>query len=1239
MKKKIALLLALSMVFSMLSGFVVFASDELEDPNSGEIVVVEEEGDDNTTGEVEDEVEVEVEEEEEEEEEVEEVEIIETEIPLSGFEDVTGLDIEFAPFNLATRNELQRLYTISQQYDSGRSVIWIRGTAAGTATTTAANSQGLILQTDGTTWAEVFNSTGGGTIPGTGRFTNWADAGVGAARTAANTVLENASATPEEIDAAYQALLTAIYTLIPAATAVANVGVGGPTVARPGNIAFLGARASSHTASDGRNHVINNNAQLGSTTNNQSWNCHPYWFPSGTPNNPGANGQYWLQYEWPIGANITDSTIVFRTDGDGLNTPPTVIYSYLPIGGTTWVEHQRFDGPTFAASTTILANHVFTAPIENAQALRVAFVKRAAGNAMAVNEWQVFGTLVGGEEEEPCDHVMKTTITDPTCVEPGASVVSCELDCGLPPLSTPIPATGVVLVDGACIGCGLEPEVDFNDLLLYYIFDKADAGADGNAIKDYSSKGNDSVISGDVTAWDDDGFLFTAAGENYIQIPASAGLVNPQMTIVYSGQRTGAVGNTTIFNGKALANGTNGWNANGLWLKSNGYVAHNTDGSNVIAPAPYRMQDFTLNTPVQFAYSANSGVDSFYAINGVRVGNGSAGAISAPTGEFYRIGANAWDNGDPMEFLTNFRMATFMIFNVALDEHQVAAVYAGALDIEPEPEPDPDPEMAAQIAGVLVGDNAEFTFTITDVAENSLVNITVEFTVEADEITPADLTLDPQAGLQFFDLSFGGLIPGIAPNPLITEVEPGVISVKGFLTLINPAGAFIPVDAEGNVDYLKLTVANVAGGTAKVSLAGVSAIAQNNYTEVILDPDDIDEEDDDYVAEVILPDPPLPGMKLVVNVNDGVTHLDDAVFTVGVKDAVNVYIARVALTVEYAGFDPALVEIEPAAGLMYLDDEAYPDEPVWTQVGTSDVWTAIVRVSSSGANFLSGDFVELFTVTVKEVNDSIKLTANATQVVCIVPGEGPNPGVFDDDDDAEDFAELDEEDVGCDCDLTPCKLTCEKLAKCTPVCGAPCEHTGTECDHNLDCSCECADNKCVPVCGKECVESEEHKCVVNCECECDAVNCAPNCTKPCVKGDAHACVVECLLDSDCPNDKDNECPADCKNPCVCVSKCDHVCPICHDDEEALDCICREILWLIGDINMDGEIDWLDLSYILLEFGTTVTPGDKAALTEWFDLQVPKQLVPFWKLNFVDDDEIDMLDLLELAAIMKDLGTW
>ena len=301
----------------------------------------------------------------------------------------------------ADRDMLRRLHTISLQYDSRQSIVHTQSTGWGASSQTAANSQGLVLQTNGTTWASPAVEATGGTAGGTSRWTNWSAAGVATARTAAGNVLDNANASSTEINAAYHALLDAINALTPAATPATAV-TGGTPPSRTDNVAFVASRSASHVTNDARLYNINSNTELNNAGNAYGWLTHNGWFTSGHRPSSSASGgipanSYWVQYEWPYAAKLTGSTFIFWTDGDGLQTPASVVYQYLPLDSNTWVTISgTYPTPANSTNSRILQQHTFTDPIE-ARALRVYMASRAANRNPALTEWQVFGELLAPE--------------------------------------------------------------------------------------------------------------------------------------------------------------------------------------------------------------------------------------------------------------------------------------------------------------------------------------------------------------------------------------------------------------------------------------------------------------------------------------------------------------------------------------------------------------------------------------------------------------------------------------------------------------------------------------------------------------------------------------------------------------------------------------------------------------------------------------------------------------------------
>ncbi len=233
----------------------------------------------------------------------------------------------------------------------------------------------------------------------------------------------------------------------------------------------------------------------------------------------------------------------------------------------------------------------------------------------------------------------------------------------------------------------------YESLVLYYLFDENENGENNDQVPDFSlarnhgriRAGSDGTSVVGAAQWNESGFQFLRENRNYIELPNSAGLVNAQMTLLFKGARTDTAltndGLGAYFCGKGLASGGNGWNQNGLWMNNTAYIAHN--GNNVAAftgVGAYNAVFPTANVPVEFAYSVDARVapaQGFHALNGIRRGGVASPVITTPTG-VYRIGANSW--GAPDELLDQFRFSEYMIFNRALSENEVKAIYDGALD-------------------------------------------------------------------------------------------------------------------------------------------------------------------------------------------------------------------------------------------------------------------------------------------------------------------------------------------------------------------------------------------------------------------------------------------------------------------------------------------------------------------------------------------------------------------------------
>ena len=217
-----------------------------------------------------------------------------------------------------------------------------------------------------------------------------------------------------------------------------------------------------------------------------------------------------------------------------------------------------------------------------------------------------------------------------------------------------------------------------NDLLLHYIFDTNEKGPNNSFVKDYSPRGLDTNIKGTVNAsqWTTSGFNFLSANSNWIQLPASANLVNPQMTIIFRGTRTGSMsGNQVFFCGRS------GWAGNGLWINNATNVFHNGVGASARLGSSYTDMFPNTSAPVEFAYSVDArtaAATGFIMKNGVVTSTAVAqSAMTKDTSTTYGIGANVWG---PDEWMNNIRLNKYMVFNRKLTESEATEVYQGRLD-------------------------------------------------------------------------------------------------------------------------------------------------------------------------------------------------------------------------------------------------------------------------------------------------------------------------------------------------------------------------------------------------------------------------------------------------------------------------------------------------------------------------------------------------------------------------------
>ena len=217
-----------------------------------------------------------------------------------------------------------------------------------------------------------------------------------------------------------------------------------------------------------------------------------------------------------------------------------------------------------------------------------------------------------------------------------------------------------------------------NDLLLHYIFDTNEKGPDNSFLKDYSPQGLDTNIKGTVNAsqWTSAGFNFLAANSNWISLPASASLVNQQMTIIFRGTRTGSMSNNQVF-----FCGRSGWSGNGLWINNATNVFHNGVGSAARLGSSYNDMFPNTTAAVEFAYSVDArtaAATGFIMKNGAVTSTAVAqSAMTKDASTTYAIGANVWG---PDEWMNNIRLNKYMIFNRKLTESEATEVYQGRLD-------------------------------------------------------------------------------------------------------------------------------------------------------------------------------------------------------------------------------------------------------------------------------------------------------------------------------------------------------------------------------------------------------------------------------------------------------------------------------------------------------------------------------------------------------------------------------
>jgi hypothetical protein len=213
------------------------------------------------------------------------------------------------------------------------------------------------------------------------------------------------------------------------------------------------------------------------------------------------------------------------------------------------------------------------------------------------------------------------------------------------------------------------------DLRLQYIFDgKGTSGA----LKDYSKYGNDTTITGTIndSSWAADGFAF--ASGNHIKLASSVQLVHPEMTLVFKIKRTGAMTTHSLFWGK---NGSD-WAGDGLWINTaEGLTIFHDGTATVVALGTTADALFPLNTWTEVAYSIDTTASpavGILTVNGVKqnVTIPAETTVTRPSAAYNTIGMAGYDN----EPLSNATMGKYMIFDRALTESELTAVYNGAFD-------------------------------------------------------------------------------------------------------------------------------------------------------------------------------------------------------------------------------------------------------------------------------------------------------------------------------------------------------------------------------------------------------------------------------------------------------------------------------------------------------------------------------------------------------------------------------
>ena len=333
----------------------------------------------------------------------------------------------------------------------------------------------------------------------------------------------------------------------------------------------------------------------------------------------------------------------------------------------------------------------------------------------------------------------------------------------------------------------------YEALVLYYIYDPDEKGADNKTVKDYSLMRNDGTIEGTPSAaqWTGNGYAINSG--NYISIPTTANLVGPNMTLIFTMIRTAAQsGNGSLFSGQQA------WNSSfGIWMNTNGPYWAQSGGSTNLGDGGYPMETlWPVNRTREFAFSMSApettgNGSGFYMVDGEKLTvTPPANRIVTPTEAQltggYRIGQNSWGG----ENLTDATFSKHMIFNRGLTEDEVQAVYDGILN-------------PLTVNHSVIGSEDTGTLTAKQANGNDLRN-----GGKAIRSTDVEFTATPEPGYEVKEWKVDGVAEQTAGNTLtLSSLQSDTtvtveFELKGILELVEEA-AQAAKDAQEAADAAK----------------------------------------------------------------------------------------------------------------------------------------------------------------------------------------------------------------------------------------------------------------------------------------------------------------------------------------------------------------------------------------------------------------------------------------------------